>query len=63
MTEFPKFEIGHISVFVTDIDKMAEFYRRVLGFRVTDGGPRHDDRMSIPSRISGHHHQVVLVTG
>ena len=63
MTDLPKIEMGHIGVYVTDIDKMTDFYRRVLGFTVTDGGPLRDGQMAFLSRNSGHHHQVVFVTG
>ena len=63
MTDIPKFEMGHIGVHVTDIDKMTAFYRRVLGFTVTDGGKLHGGRMAFLSRDTAHHHQVVLVTG
>jgi len=63
MAKFPKFEMGHIGVNVTDIDGMTEFYRRVLGFTVTDGGKLRDMRLAFLSRDPGHHHQIVFVTG
>ena len=30
--------LGHVGISVTDMDKMLDFYTRVLGLTVTDGG-------------------------
>ena len=32
--------IGHVGVYCDDLEKQKDFYTRVLGFRVTDPGPR-----------------------
>ena len=63
MTDAPRFEMGHIGVYVTDLDRMTDFYSRVLGFKVTDGGPFGEMRMAFLSRDAGHHHQIVFLTG
>ena len=63
MTDAPRFEMGHIGLYVTDLDRMTDFYRRVLGFKITDGGPFGEMRMAFLSRNAGHHHQIVFLTG
>ncbi len=63
MTDTPRFEMGHIAICVTDIDRMADFYSRVLGFKITDGGLLGEYRMAFLSRDAGHHHQIALITG
>ena len=30
--------LGHVGISVTDLDKMLDFYTRILGLTVTDGG-------------------------
>ena len=32
MPDLPKFELSHIGLFVTDMDRMRDFYTRLLGF-------------------------------
>ena len=32
--------IGHVGIFCDDLEKQKDFYTRVLGFKVTDPGPR-----------------------
>lgn len=65
MTELPKWELSHIGLWVTDINRMRDFYTRLLGFKVMDqgelrsGGPR----LTFLSKDPKDHHQIVLVTG
>jgi catechol 2,3-dioxygenase-like lactoylglutathione lyase family enzyme len=65
MPDLPKFELSHIGLWVTDMDRMREFYTRLLGFKVMDqgelkqGGPR----LTFLSKDPKDHHQIVLVTG
>jgi catechol 2,3-dioxygenase-like lactoylglutathione lyase family enzyme len=65
MTELPKWALSHIGLWVTDMDRMREFYTRLLGFKVMDegelrsGGPR----LTFLSKDPKDHHQIVLVTG
>src|SRR5262245_25452753 len=38
MPELPKWELSHVGIFVTDMDRMREFYTQLLGFKVMDAG-------------------------
>jgi catechol 2,3-dioxygenase len=51
--------LGHVGLFVIDMERMIDFYSRVLGFAVTDRGPN----ITFLSRSPADHHQVVLVAG
>ena len=35
-----KLWLSHVGFYVTDINKMVDFYTRFLGFTVSDRGPR-----------------------
>ena len=55
---------SHFGIHVTNLERMVEFYTRVLGLIVTDrgrldGGPE----LAFLSRDPDEHHQMVLVTG
>jgi len=65
MPELPKFELSHIGLWVTDMDKMRDFYTRLLGFNVMDQGqlPNGGLRLTFLSKNPKDHHQIVLVTG
>jgi catechol 2,3-dioxygenase-like lactoylglutathione lyase family enzyme len=54
---------SHVGFFVTDMDKMADFYSNVLGFFITDKGVLNGRRITFFSRDPREHHQVVLVGG
>jgi catechol 2,3-dioxygenase-like lactoylglutathione lyase family enzyme len=58
---------SHVGIYVRDIAKMENFYRRVMGFIVTDRGsldtPRGKVDLVFMSRDPHEHHQVVLATG
>ena len=62
MGTLPKMTFGHIGLFVTDLEKMRDFYTRVMGFTVTDSGKGRAE-MVFMSRDPDEHHQVVLATG
>ncbi|HEU5324116.1 MAG TPA: VOC family protein [Methylomirabilota bacterium] len=56
--------LSHFGIHVTDVDRMQDFYTRVLGLLVTDrgalpGGPT----LAFLSRDPDQHHQLVLVSG
>lgn len=51
--------IGHVGLFVRDMEAMIAFYRDVLGFVVTDRG----ERITFLSRDPAQHHQVVFAPG
>lgn len=38
MSEIPSLSIDHFGIYVIDLDKMVEFYERVMGFTLTDRG-------------------------
>jgi catechol 2,3-dioxygenase len=64
MSDLPKFEFSHLGIFVTDMDKVRDFYTRLLGFKVMDTGEiRNGQRLTFLSRDPKDHHQIVLVTG
>jgi catechol-2,3-dioxygenase len=49
--------------FVRDLEKMARFYRDVLGFFQTDQGMLGPRELRFFSRNPKEHHQIVLMTG
>jgi catechol 2,3-dioxygenase len=57
-------QFSHVGLFVTDMEKMADFYHRVLGFPITDRGFLAGGvELTFLSRDPRDHHQVVLVSG
>jgi catechol-2,3-dioxygenase len=58
---------SHVGIHVRDIARMEDFYKRVMGFIVTDRGsldtPRGRVGLVFLSRDPQEHHQVVLATG
>lgn len=52
-------ELGHIVLYVTNVTKMADFYRDTLGFREVDRGPG----MALFSSGRTHHEMLLLETG
>jgi catechol 2,3-dioxygenase-like lactoylglutathione lyase family enzyme len=63
----PGLNFSHVGFFVTDIEKMAGFYRDLLGFTQTDRGqlpgPNGPFELLFLSRDPDEHHQIVLVAG
>ena len=54
---------SHMGFFVRDIERMARYYKTVLGFHETDRGLLGTAVLVFLSRNPGEHHQVVLVSG
>lgn len=54
---------SHIGIFVTDLERMKDFYTRVLGMVVTDEGSLPSGKLVFLSRDPREHHQLVLCTG
>lgn len=54
---------SHIGIYVTDLEKMADFYSRFLAFTVTDRGTLGAASIVFLSRDPREHHQIVLVAG
>jgi len=55
-------ELGHVGLWVSDLDRMCDFYVRVLGLALTD---RDDDlgMVFLSSRPEVEHHELVLQRG
>jgi catechol 2,3-dioxygenase-like lactoylglutathione lyase family enzyme len=53
--------VGHIGIHVSDVDRSIDFYRKVLGLKVTGRwGPPDFGRPICFMRIDDKHHDVVL---
>ena len=62
-TEKPNLMFSHLGFTVSDLEKMEDFYTRILGFTVTDRGELAGMNLVFLSRDPMDHHQLVLVTG
>ncbi len=58
-----KLSFSHIGLHCVDLERMVDFYTRVLGFTETDRGVARGNRIVFTSWDAGDHHQVVLVAG
>ena len=54
--------IGHVGIYCDDVEKMKDFYTRVLGFKVTDPGPRGNGYF-LSAQPESEHHQILLAGG
>jgi catechol 2,3-dioxygenase len=54
---------SHVGLYVMEMARMVDFYTRVLGFAVTDGGKLGPATLTFLSRDPREHHQIVLVEG
>jgi catechol 2,3-dioxygenase-like lactoylglutathione lyase family enzyme len=59
----PALSFSHFGFFVRDIERMAEFYTRLLGFAVSDRGQLGSTVLVFLTRDPREHHQIVLVSG
>ena len=59
----PNLTFSHMGLSVSNIERMEDFYTRVLGFTVTDRGPAGGMSLVFLSRDPMDHHQIVLATG
>lgn len=59
----PALAFSHIGFHVADLEHMADFYVRFLGFTLTDRGRLGEVELVFLSRDPAEHHQIVLVTG
>jgi catechol 2,3-dioxygenase-like lactoylglutathione lyase family enzyme len=55
--------LSHVGIFVTDIERMVDFYTRFLGFVVSDRGTRPNGEIVFMTRDAREHHQFVLASG
>lgn len=64
MAYVPYTKLGHVGITVRDLDRMVEFYCRVLGYTLSDRGVTfRGDELAFLSRDPNEHHQIVLGTG
>jgi catechol 2,3-dioxygenase-like lactoylglutathione lyase family enzyme len=57
-------QITHVGIFVRDMDRMLEYYIRMLGLMLTDRGPYYrGGEIAFLSRKADEHHQVVFASG
>ncbi len=59
----PNLMFSHMGLSVKNLEKMEDFYSRVLGFTVTDRGTAGGMKLVFLSRDPLDHHQIVLATG
>jgi len=57
----PRF--SHFGIFVTDLEKVAAFYRETLDFIETDRGSLGERQIIFLSRDPSEHHQLAFVSG
>ncbi len=56
--------LSHVGIYVTDIERMVDFYTRFLGFAESDRGPTPGGgQIVFLTRDPREHHQFVLATG
>ncbi len=64
MSNNPRPRLTHCALLVSDLKRMEAFYGTVLGFTVTDRGPRRaGGEMVFMSNDPDEHHQFVLASG
>lgn len=60
----PQAQITHVGIYVWDMDRMVEYYTRMLGLMLTDRGPYYrGGEIAFLSRKADEHHQVVFASG
>ena len=55
--------LSHFGIFVTDINRMVDFYTRFLGFAVSDRGQNAKGEIVFMTRDPREHHQIVMAAG
>lgn len=55
--------LSHVGIFVSDVDRMVDFYTRFMGFAVSDRGASPQGEIVFLTRDPGEHHQLVLASG
>jgi catechol 2,3-dioxygenase-like lactoylglutathione lyase family enzyme len=67
MAQRPALSFSHFGFYVRDLERMAAFYSRVLGFEISDRGeldtPRGKVSLVFLTRDPRDHHQIVLASG
>jgi catechol-2,3-dioxygenase len=52
--------LGHVGIAVHDMDKMLDFYTRILGFTPTDGGGPEGRGVFLSAHPETEHHEILL---
>lgn len=64
MSILPKSRLEHLGINVFDLEKMTKFYCDVMGFSISDSGPRFNGQNIVFLTMSADdHHQFVLAEG
>ena len=64
MSQGMTLSFSHVGLFVTDLEKMVDFYTRFLGFVISDRGTTSNDgQIVFMTRDASEHHQLVMATG
>lgn len=65
MAEMPRPRLTHLALFTRDLDRMVDFYTRVMGLTVTDRGKASTAPVELVFMSSDptEHHQFVLASG
>lgn len=61
-TQSPITHLGHVGIFVNDLETMTHFYTEVLDFTITDGS-LEEGLIFLSSRPDFEHHMLLLVPG
>ena len=59
----PALAFSHVGLFVHELERMADFYTRLLGFAVSDRGQLGKTSLVFLTRDPREHHQIVLASG
>lgn len=59
----PALSFSHVGLFVHELERMADFYTRLLGFAVSDRGQLGKTSLVFLTRDPREHHQIVLASG
>jgi catechol-2,3-dioxygenase len=54
--------LGHLGVYVKDVERSVDFYRDILGLQVSDRSPRGSVFMTAQDRLA-EHHELLIVPG
>ncbi|MBI3992153.1 MAG: VOC family protein [Candidatus Lambdaproteobacteria bacterium] len=63
MSQANGISFSHLGIYVTDLERMRDFYTRHLGLMETDRGPLGQATLVFLSGQPDEHHQMALVTG
>ena len=64
LKKLPEAQLTHVGYLVRDMERMIDFYTRILGLVLTDRGPYYrGGHIAFLSRNPEEHHQLVFATG